>query len=437
MPGFLSYVTQEILPEGRKGAGSAADEEKGLSSRESVYNTLLFVPLQVERLLTFGNLMCLDAFLGIFTLLPLRLISSAAQFLLLGGVGNPAHCARDLCWALQLGATVAFLLHFVHISEIYHYIHGQVQEVIKLYGFMTMLDIFDKILLNLHSDCLEALSASCTGVVESVQARKGLQARARGSVRLGLDLLAGTAVLMAHTFILICEAIAFSVAVTSGSTNLVAILLTNNFNEIKSTVFKNITVTKVWRMTVQDIVERFHVACALTFVVIHSMLLKGTFVPKWSLVTKCLYIIGIEMAVDIVKHAFAGKFNDVKPGIYSEYMRDLCIKATEEKSYNLHRPIGFVPLVPAALILRLAVPFWSKARKAAVASFGEDNVEFWLLVAGFYVAMLAAKLVLGWGLKRCAAYYVAYYTGAGRRALARSWILGGKMAHGGSRSKID
>ena len=217
MPGFLSYVAQEILPEGRKGAGSAADEEKGLSSRESVYNTLLFVPLQVERLLTFGNLMCLDAFLGIFTLLPLRLISSAAQFLLLGGVGNPAHCARDLCWALQLGATVAFLLHFVHISEIYHYIHGQVQEVIKLYGFMTMLDIFDKILLNLHSDCLEALSASCTGVVESVQARKGLQVRVRGSVRLGLDLLAGTAVLMAHTFILICEAIAFSVAVTSYS----------------------------------------------------------------------------------------------------------------------------------------------------------------------------------------------------------------------------
>ena len=44
-------------------------------------------------------------------------------------------------------------------------------------------------------------------------------------------------------------------------------------------------------------------------------------------------------------------------------MRDLCIKVTEkEKSYNLHRPHRLpMPLVPAALLLRLAVPFWSKA----------------------------------------------------------------------------
>ena len=45
-------------------------------------------------------------------------------------------------------------------------------------------------------------------------------------------------------------------------------------------------------------------------------------------------------------------------------MRDLCIEATEkEKSYNHSTAPARLPmpLVPAALLLRLAVPFWSKA----------------------------------------------------------------------------
>lgn len=32
----------------------------------------------------------------------------------------------------------------------------------------------------------------------------------------------------------------------------------------------------------------------------------------------------MQVVIDIVKHAVVGKFNDVRPGIYKEYMRDLC-----------------------------------------------------------------------------------------------------------------
>ena len=31
-----------------------------------------------------------------------------------------------------------------------------------------------------------------------------------------------------------------------------------------------------------------------------------------------------EMAIDIIKHSFIGKFNDIKPIAYSEFLEDLC-----------------------------------------------------------------------------------------------------------------
>ena len=34
-----------------------------------------------------------------------------------------------------------------------------------------------------------------------------------------------------------------------------------------------------------------------------------------------LRILGAEIIIDITKHAVLGKFNDVRPGIYKEYMK--------------------------------------------------------------------------------------------------------------------
>lgn len=31
-----------------------------------------------------------------------------------------------------------------------------------------------------------------------------------------------------------------------------------------------------------------------------------------------------EMAIDIIKHSFIAKFNDIKPIAYSEFLEDLC-----------------------------------------------------------------------------------------------------------------
>ncbi len=44
-----------------------------------------------------------------------------------------------------------------------------------------------------------------------------------------------------------------------------------------------------------------------------------------------------QIVIDVVKHAVLGKFNDIRPGIYREYMRDLCADSLTAYSHSAHR----------------------------------------------------------------------------------------------------
>lgn len=48
--------------------------------------------------------------------------------------------------------------------------------------------------------------------------------------------------------------------------------------------------------------------------------------------------------IDIAKHAVLGKFNDIRPGIYREYMRDLCSDSLDKHSHNIHKLVSLKPL---------------------------------------------------------------------------------------------
>lgn len=60
-----------------------------------------------------------------------------------------------------------------------------------------------------------------------------------------------------------------------------------------------------------------------------------------------------QIVIDITKHAVLGKFNDIRPGIYKEYMRDLCSDSLDKHSHNTHKLVrhiyrdqGWVPTFP-------------------------------------------------------------------------------------------
>ena len=43
--------------------------------------------------------------------------------------------------------------------------------------------------------------------------------------------------------------------------------------------------------------------------------------PSLPILVESLRILGAEVVIDIFKHAVLGKFTDVRPGIYKEYMK--------------------------------------------------------------------------------------------------------------------
>ena len=43
--------------------------------------------------------------------------------------------------------------------------------------------------------------------------------------------------------------------------------------------------------------------------------------PNAELLRRCAYVFVAEMVIDVIKHAVLGKFNEVRPGVYREFMK--------------------------------------------------------------------------------------------------------------------
>ena len=64
-------------------------------------------------------------------------------------------------------------------------------------------------------------------------------------------------------------------------------------------------------------------------------------------------VLGSEVGVDVFKHAFMSKFNALRPKVYRGFFRQLCREHVKlAQSYKLHRVVGFVPLAPAAVLIK-------------------------------------------------------------------------------------
>ena len=155
-----------------------------------------------------------------------------------------------------------------------------------------------------------------------------------------------------HASALFYQVVTLNVAVNSYSNALLTLLLSNQFVEIKSTVFKRIEKDNLFQMTCADIIERFQLWLMLIIIGLRNIVEVGglslvtgsaeaasetatnstkissllpnsfTILPSWSgeVLTPFLIVLGSEMLVDSVKHAYVSKFNNVKPAIYSRYL---------------------------------------------------------------------------------------------------------------------
>lgn len=258
----------------------------------------------------------------------------------------PSHKA-DILKGLLVISSCALLMRF-DASRMYHGIRGQ--SAIKLYVIYNVLEVCDRLLSALGQDVLECLFS-----------RETLDRNPDGRSKVLRPLWMFVLALVynvAHATALFYQVITLNVAVNSYSNALLTLLMSNQFVEIKGTVFKRFEKENLFQITCSDIVERFQLWLMLLIIAMRNIVEVGglsfsspsfftaglggsanatasaplaassilpmsfTIFPKWigQVLNPFLLVLGSEMVVDWLKHAYITKFNLTKPEIYGKFL---------------------------------------------------------------------------------------------------------------------
>jgi hypothetical protein len=193
-----------------------------------------------------------------------------------------------------------------------------------------------------------------------------------------------------HSTMLFYQVVTLNVAVNSYSNALLTLLMSNQFVEIKGTVFKKFEKENLFQITCADVVERFQLWLMLMIIAMRNIVEIGgltislgssplagtatsglganasalpfktsiipkafTLMPRWTgeVLGPFLIVLGSEMIVDWLKHAYISKFNNVKPDIYNRFL-DVLAKDYYSHAFadqNLTKRLG-LPVIPLSCL---------------------------------------------------------------------------------------
>ncbi|KAJ1737900.1 hypothetical protein LPJ72_000055 [Coemansia sp. Benny D160-2] len=250
---------------------------------------------------------------------------------------------------------------------LYMYHSIRAQSSLKLYFIFSTLDIFDRLLSSFGHDALDALQSTVTDPWSQ-----------RWKTGPAYFVLA-QAYMLGHTLVLFYQMITLHVAVNSYSDQLLSLLISNQFVEIKSNVFKKWEKEMLFQISCADIVERFQQIIFLFLIILRNLAelsgsatsplfesattstsptsagafissggasagmlppaqlpvsfdkatpsAFGPLLPSWvsmplvnRIITPILMVLGSEILIDWIKHAFVTKLNWIRPEIYSHYI---------------------------------------------------------------------------------------------------------------------
>ncbi|KAM9901957.1 hypothetical protein OXX79_004238 [Metschnikowia pulcherrima] len=136
-----------------------------------------------------------------------------------------------------------------------------------------------------------------------------------------------------HSYALVYQSVALHVAANSYSNALLALLLSNQFSELKGAVFKKFEREGLFQITMSDLTERFQLSIMLSVIALRNLSqLSSTqlgLIPnswkswnKWfgAIFGPTVVVLGSEIMVDWVKHCYINKFNLIRPRIYENFL---------------------------------------------------------------------------------------------------------------------
>ncbi|KAG0288749.1 hypothetical protein BGZ98_004149, partial [Dissophora globulifera] len=230
------------------------------------------------------------------------------------------------------------ILQSADASRTYHFIR------VKLYAVFNCLEIFDRLCCSFGQDILDSLFSKSILGSHPPKASLTASRHARPITFVILAIL----YILAHTMVLFFQMVTLNVAVNSYSNALLTLLISNQFVEIKGSVFKKFEKENLFQLSCSDIVERFQLSVFVVIITVRNLVelsasppspfsvYPQSFVPLFSSMTAvarllmpCLLVLGCETLVDWLKHAFITKFNQIRPSVYGRFVdilsRDLVI----------------------------------------------------------------------------------------------------------------
>ncbi|KZT58635.1 DUF747-domain-containing protein [Calocera cornea HHB12733] len=362
------YLRSELL---------ATDADHHQEMKWERVENFLMIPVAVEKTISFGFLLSLDAFLYIFTILPIRSAIAVVRWfgpplaaiysVLLPSFIRPKRPRTKAYWQPLPPSSKADLLRMALVictflimyqwsdaSRIYHSIRGQ--DTIKLYVIFNAVEVADRLLCALGQDLMDCLFSR--SILAPSTSQKTLR-RIRTTGYFFLTLLYSCA----HSMTLIYYLTSLNVAINSYDNALLTLLLSNQFVEIKGSVFKKFEKDNLFQVTCADIVERFQLAIMLFAIALRNLIemrgsefsvLPQAFSTKagntmWAIVSPVVQVLVSEVGVDWLKHAFICKFNSIRVSVYERFTDVLCHDLISLRPSRKHTFVDHSPLVSRRL----------------------------------------------------------------------------------------
>lgn len=353
---LLSYLSSEVT----RGYVLDHDEERYTTRRQKMY-TFMKIPRELEKFMSYGFFHCLDSFLFVFTFLPIRFVLALGALIVRAplaslGLIRPFHGRLlfpaekiDLLKGLIIGVC-AYVMSHIDTSMMYHLIKSQ--SVIKLYLFYNMLEVSDRLFSAFGQDTIDALFWTATEPT----------LRKREHIGVIPHFLLTITYVILHTMLVLLQATTLNVAINASNKALLTIMMSNNFVELKGSVFKKFDKNNLFQVSCCDVRERFHLFSLLFIVVVQTMKEYGWREESfWSLAPDCLLVLGAEFLVDWIKHAFITRFNEVSAEVYKDYTTYLAYDLAQTKQKHafsdhsdiVSRRMGFIPLPLGVVMIRV------------------------------------------------------------------------------------
>jgi hypothetical protein len=353
------------------------------------------VPGKVESIMNFGFFICVDSFLYCVTVLPIRFVWSC---LLLGNrVLRPVLRQRQPAPAFTFHRQHSyqiiqvFILYFVQvmvlapisIGQLYHWIRGQ--AMIKLYVLIAIVEVFDRLMCSMGQDCMDSMYWNTVNRPTST--------------RMVISVVVVLVYCTIHTLLLFVHVATLNVAMNSADQALLALLISGNFAEIKSTVFKKYNRPALFKLTASDICERFKLGLFLGLVLMLNYSQGMARVQFLQFLRTCGLIWGGELLADWIKHSFITKFNFLPARVFVEYSLLLAGDVTGighegvnvDNSHAVVKRLGFAQLPFVCVSFRLVR---EAAKYAALpANYGIFTTVG--MLAMLWIILLVGKLILG------------------------------------------